>query len=118
MSRKVKLVLIVTLAVITCALIIALVLNGDHDMQRKNEAIAILVGVEHAKKECISEGISKPICDSITGSASTTDCQGKPCWIVYAQSQNRTKFSSGVTIQRDSSSQLKVIKYQRSQITN
>lgn len=86
--------------VIVIALLIRWVAVHDRNLASRLEAEAIPIGVAKAKQECQKEGLDPNICNSITGVASTSECEGKTCWIIYARSEDPTLFRASVTVHK------------------
>lgn len=86
----------IALAFITIGLI--LINKSDNKTAEDFERKATPVGLKRAKEECTKEGIRTDICDTITGSAGTTECHGQTCWIVYAHAKNDKLYRASITV--------------------
>jgi len=62
------------------------------------EDAATAVAVAKGKQECLNEGLKPGICDSIKGYASTAECHGSACWIVYTNAEDLDEYSASMFV--------------------
>jgi hypothetical protein len=87
------------LFVISISLTTALVVIDKNDQKRLKgyEDAATIVGLGRARQECQKEGLSPTICNSLTGSSGTSECDGMTCWITYVSSAEPYTFGASIT---------------------
>jgi len=96
-KRRTFLISVAVLLLVTCLIFLAIKYDSRRANQYELEAAA--VGVIRAKQECLKEGKSNNICESITGSASHAECyRSNPCWIVYAFAEDRYAYNADMFV--------------------
>jgi len=104
------------LAVLFIVLVIcleAVSLQHSYDVgAKKDETRAVSLGVTKATTECLKVGLGKP-CGNLTVSVDESEYNGKTCWIVYADTSDKSLYGSSMIIQYVGKN-MKVINYLRS----
>jgi hypothetical protein len=102
--------------ILLCAILTAGLGYSRHAKQAKvDEQRALAIGLERAKQECQAEGLLDNVCGNITTSIAATACEGKQCWIIYANTTNRKEFFASVTVSKDNDA-LSVTDYTRNKV--
>ena len=121
LTKKTTLILLTLLITVGGIFGLAMGINAinkfDAKRQKSYEDAATPIGLARAKEECLKEGLDNEVCDSITVTATTTtECGGRVCWIVHAETKDVYVFTSEVSIGLTNGKYV-VFKYNRSKVT-
>lgn len=77
--------------------------KDDEKKRISYEQAAIPVGLDKIREECNKEGFDGSVCSGLTAIATTTECEGRNCWIVHATSSDGQTYRADTFVKREGS---------------
>jgi hypothetical protein len=107
--------MLASISLLCVILTVGMLYSRDAKQAKVDEQRALAIGLERAKQECQAEGLLDSVCGNLTTSIADTECEGRQCWIVYANTADRKEFFASVTVSKDNDT-LSVTDYTRNKI--
>lgn len=99
-KSKVIVILLILLVIGSLAWLVYAGVKKDNESLRKDTDAVNSMGVKTSKSECVKAGIQPKDCESITGTTSTTECNGRGCWIVSVSTKNTDIYGASMTVEK------------------